>query len=273
MRRYSSFNCRLCSTHPAQKNEKAVTEILSTTCRTTRKTPLRKEGELQPHLKSPSDTDVAHRYSLHDGATFAEQVKNVTFDLAGDSGAQERKRRELHWDKSKKKFVKGTGEGADNVKMVKTESGMKLPATYRSGRFDEWRAKSRFSLPRVGEEEVAVPKSAAQGGRKWKHNQTAAAKPLDKLRTDYERKTREISMRKKHGEPEPERPSTTPKGKRPGQNKRLGARFNGKTVGRVKNELKTVDQIRKARLVAERKKEKNARPTRGGGKGGRKGRR
>jgi DBP10CT (NUC160) domain len=42
-----------------------------------------------------------------------------------------------NWDKKKKKFVKGNGTGANNVKLVRTENGTRLPATYRSGRFDE----------------------------------------------------------------------------------------------------------------------------------------
>ena len=94
------------------------------------------------------------------------------------------------------------------------------------------------------------------------------AKPLDKLAKDYERKARVQS--KKQGDI-PEDP-THVKGK--GQQKQLkkggaGTRFGkGKSVGRVKNELKTVDQIRRDRQISERKQLRNARPTRKGkGKG------
>ena len=187
----------------------------------------------------------------------------MTFDLANDEALQERKRRELRWDKHKKKFVKGTGEGADNVKLVKTESGVKLPATYRSGRYDEWKAKSKTSVPRVGEEEAKGPQgrgSFGPGGRKWKHNQVVSAKPLDKLGKNYERKARQM---KKQGEASGKHtptPAPTPKGR----GKKLGGRFGGKPLGRVKTELKTVDQIRKARQTADRKKMKNARPSKRG---------
>ncbi|KAI0076110.1 DEAD-domain-containing protein [Panus rudis PR-1116 ss-1] len=199
-------------------------------------------------------------YSLRDGATFAEQAKNVTFDLTGDEALQERKRRELRWDKKKKKFVKGMGEGADNVKLVKTESGQKLPATYRSGRFDEWKAKSRVSLPRVGEaeSETAQRRGAfGPGGRKWKHNKVEAPKPLDKLSKDYEKKVRQMK-KKSDGVAEEDGPAA--RGGKKG--KALGVRSSGKTVGRVKNELKTVDQIRKSRKIQEQRKAKNARPSR-----------
>ncbi|KAH9858801.1 DEAD-domain-containing protein [Lenzites betulinus] len=202
------------------------------------------------------DADTEKGYSLRDGATFAEQAKNVAFDLTGDDGrAQERQRREMKWDKKKKKFVKGTGEGADNVKMVKTESGAKLPATYRSGRFDEWKAKSRVSIPRVGEAEDDGPRrgGAGPGGRKYRHTKVVAGKPLDRLRTDYEKKTKKFKGSEEGGEERPKSGSSRPP---PGKK---GGRFNGKPLGKVKNELKTVDQIRKARQVAEHKKAKNAR--------------
>ncbi|KAF7792319.1 hypothetical protein EIP86_003355 [Pleurotus ostreatoroseus] len=235
-------------------DEEEIAAVFDSTSTKERKGNHRDSEFYMSHYQKDASTEKG--YSLRDGATFAEQAKGVTFDLAGDEALQERKRRELRWDKTKKKFVKGTGEGADNVKLVKTESGIKLPATYRSGRFDEWKAKSRFSLPRVGEAESSSgPKQTAPGGRKWKHTQTATAKPLDKLRTDYERKSRQFN--KKQGDAESEMPA--PKGRGKGQ--KMGSRFGGKSVGRVKNELKTVDQIRKARQMADRKKAKNARPT------------
>lgn len=208
--------------------------------------------------------DTEKGYSLRDGASFAEQAQNVAFDLAGDETLQARKRRELRWDKTKKKFVKGTGEGADNVKLVKTESGVKLPATYRSGRFEEWKAKSRVSLPRVGEEEGPNAQrrgNIGAGGRKWKHTQQAEAKPLDKLANNYERKVRQFKKKNEGAESAPG-PGPKGKGKKP-----VGKRFGGKPMGKVRNELKTVDQIRKARVTAERRKEKNARPAHKGRKG------
>ncbi|KAH9949579.1 ATP-dependent RNA helicase DBP10 [Amylocystis lapponica] len=205
------------------------------------------------------DADTEKGYSLRDGATFAEQAQNVAFDLTGDEGA-DRKRREMKWDKKKKKFVKGGGEGADNVKLVRTESGIKLPATYRSGRFDEWKAKSRVSLPKVGEaeaESVHRRASTGAGGRKFKHNRVVAAKPLDKLSTDYERKARQNKKKEDHtagdAGPSSSRPPLGKKGKV------THRRFGGKPVGRVKNELKTVDQIRRNRKVTENKRAKNAR--------------
>ncbi|OCH92289.1 ATP-dependent RNA helicase DBP10 [Obba rivulosa] len=235
----------------------AVFDVFGNGKKTTR-TNFRDSEFYMSHFQKDANTEKG--YSLRDGATFAEQAQTVTFDLAGDEGAaQERKRREMHWDKKKKKFVKGTGEGADNVKMVRTESGAKLPATYRSGRFDEWKAKSRVSLPKVGEQESeGIQRRNGPGGRKYKHNQVVAAKPLDKLHNSYDRKVRQ-QKKKESPDGEGQPPPTAKSGKKGSATRGRNA---GKSVGRVKNELKTVDQIRKARKVVENKRAKNARAPR-----------
>ncbi|KAF8161117.1 DEAD-domain-containing protein [Crassisporium funariophilum] len=201
-------------------------------------------------------------YSLTDGASsFVSQARNVAFDLTNDEGKAIRSNK-VTWDKKKKKFIQGDGVGADNVKMVRTENGTRLPATFRSGRFDEWKTKSRVSLPKIGEAEnstVGHHKHTGPGGHRFKHNKIVAAKPLDKLSTDYERKVRQQKKGEANGEPSTKVP-TVARGK-----KQVPARRGGKTYGRVKTELKTSQQIRKDRNQQERRREKNARPSRGGG--------
>jgi len=239
------------------------------------------------HHQKDAATDKG--YSLRDGASFAEQAAHATFDLTNDDGVAQRQRRDsqLTWDKKKKKFVKGGGEGADNIKIVTTESGARLPASYRSGRFDEWKAKNKVSLPRLGEAEpeMRVQRSGgpgagggpggSAGGRRFKHNSTQAAKPLDPKKLGYERKVRLIKKKEEvaaaaaggSGDGGPKkyssngRPVPVKKGK--GSGKTPG-KFGGANVGKVKSELKSSDQIRKSRAVEMRKKEKNARPSKKG---------
>ena len=199
-------------------------------------------------------------YSLTDGASFLEQARGATFDLAGDEGVADRKKRQLNWDKKKKKFVKGDGVGADNVKLVKTESGIKLPASYRSGRFDEWKAKTHSSLLRVGEaeEEGGRPRQlAGPGGRRFKHHKITESKPVDKFSKDYERKLRQVKKRTAEGDSG----DAPAKG---GKALKNGGRFGGKSIGRVKSELKSAEQIRKTRKMQDKRKAKNARPSRKG---------
>jgi ATP-dependent RNA helicase DDX54/DBP10 len=196
------------------------------------------------------------RYSLTDGASFAEQAQRATFDLTTDElSSRLKKQSQLNWDKKKKKFIKGDGSGADNVKLVRTENGTKLPATYRNGRFDEWKKKSRVGLPKVGEKEDGGARRGAVGGRRFKHNKITPAQPLDKRRTDYERKVKRWKKREEAvaGDGDGKSSSAVP-GKK--------GRYGGKPIGRVKSELKTNEQIRKGRKIMEKRKAKNARPKR-----------
>jgi ATP-dependent RNA helicase DDX54/DBP10 len=197
------------------------------------------------------------RYSLRDGETFAEQARNATFDLAGDEGmVRRRAQSKMVWNKKNKKFVRGDGTGSDNVKMVRTESGVKLPASYRSGRFDEWRVKARVSLPRVGE---AVPDHRPPDRKRFKHTSSTAAKPLDKLTTTYERKAR---VQKKV-----EAVGAVSAGEPAGNGRHITARrYGSKSLGQVRSEIKSAEQIRKGRKVMEKRKAKNARPSRKKGK-------
>lgn len=208
------------------------------------------------------------RYSLKDGASsFFKQAQSVAFDLTNDEGKPSRRPNSLSWDKKKKKFIQGDGSGADNVKMVRTENGTKLPASFRSGRFDEWKEKTRADLPRVGEREDNSTRGrmGGGGGRRFKHHKAVEGKPLDRLRGDYERKVRQL--KKKQAD---DQGGAAPSSFR--QGKKLGVRRSGKTIGRFKSEIKTVEQIKKERKTVQKRKTKNARRS-GPAVGGRVGRR
>lgn len=208
------------------------------------------------------------RYSLTDGASsFAAQARGVTFDLGGDDGVANRQKRQMNWDKKKKKFIKGDGVGADNVKLVRTENGTRLPATYRSGRFDEWKSKSRISLPKIGEAEPELSRrGSSTGGKRFKHNKVVTAKPLDRLSKDYDRKVRQMKKRDAETEPERSRNGLSKPPLSRGKGAKTGGRYGGKSMGRVKTELKTTEQIRKGRKMLDNKRAKNGRPSRGKGR-------
>jgi ATP-dependent RNA helicase DDX54/DBP10 len=293
------------------------------------------------------DAAADRGYSLRDGASFVEQARTATFDLAGDDGTLRRpvagssgaamgmgtssgsgSGSLMQWDKKKKKFVRGPGEGADNKKMVRTESGARLPASFRSGRWEEWKTKQRVRLPKIGEDEGDAARFVGRGagggpdsgGKRFRHSKMEEAKPLDKRSTDYERKVRQMKKKNEgmesmqdegrgrsrgrgssrgrggdrghgqgrdlsqgygHGRDQSQghghSQSPARGGSRGGRGGARGGRgggrggltrptgrYGGKPIGRVKSELKTVDQIRKTRKVSEQRKAKNARPSKRG---------
>lgn len=115
-------------------------------------------------------------YSLTDGQapSFATQASAATLDLGGSdeanySTAQVSRPSQTRWDRKTKKFVRTDQEGKDNKKLIRTESGAKLPASFRSGAYDEWKARERVRVPKVGEEEVKGRRMADPGGKRYRH--------------------------------------------------------------------------------------------------------
>lgn len=96
--------------------------------------------------------------------------------------ARAQKASQMRWDRKSKKFIRGDGTGSDNKKLIRSESGAKLPASFKSGAFDDWKKKSRVYVPRVGERELS---STSKGGRwsgedrRFKHKGNKAAEGMD----------------------------------------------------------------------------------------------
>ncbi|KAL4073888.1 P-loop containing nucleoside triphosphate hydrolase protein [Scleroderma yunnanense] len=242
-------------------DEEDIAAVFGTSSQKKGKTSFRDEDFFMSHYRQDAHTEKG--YSLTDGASsFATQAQGASFDLAGDVTVSGRQRHKLSWDKKKKNFVKGDGVGADNVKLVRTENGTRLPATYRSGRFDEWQKKARVTMPKIGEQELSGTQGVRGiGGKKWRHSKVSEAKPLDKLHKDYDRKARQLKKEQEATAGASDISHTT-KERSNKKAQKTGGRRVGKSIRRHKTELKTVEQIHKGRRMAERRKTKNARPNR-----------
>ncbi|KAI8975367.1 P-loop containing nucleoside triphosphate hydrolase protein [Mycotypha africana] len=190
------------------------------------------------------DANTERGYSMANEGSFMEQAAKAQLDLTGDDNeAIQKSKNMLRWDSKKRKFVKGTGIGSDNKKLIRTESGALISASYKSGRFDEWVKKKHITLPRAGEQELASARNL--GKRRFKHNKVEEGKPLDPLAYDYEKKL------KKRKTNEAETASTVDK-----------SGLGKKQVGvHAKSELKNASQIRKERKAYEKRKEKSTRPS------------
>lgn len=202
---------------------------------------------------TPSTLNLAEDrgYGVHSGGTnagsnFVTEAAGASMDLANDeskSFAEANKPKGLRWDKKSKKYVQRANDedGSKGKRFITGESGQKIAASFRSGRFDAWRKANKVShMPRVGEMEKSNNHFANNnGGKRFKHKDDRAPKEADKFRDDYHKQKRKVDAAKEQ---------------------RRG-RF---AEGKGKNELRGVDDVRKLRKVAEKRKEKNARPQRRG---------
>ncbi|KAI9871435.1 MAG: ATP-dependent RNA helicase dbp10 [Pleopsidium flavum] len=202
---------------------------------------------------TPTSTNLAEDrgYGVHSGSyntasqnsNFVEAARGVTMDLNNDDGAKSfaepSRARGMRWDKKNKKYVAKANDedGSKGAKMVRGESGQKIAASFRSGRFDAWRKSNKIDrLPRTGEVETAPNAANRMGGKRFKHKLEKAPKEADRFRDDFYKKKKKVEAAKE---------------------KRIG-RFKD---GKGKSELRGVDDVRKDRQMKEKRKDKNARPT------------
>jgi ATP-dependent RNA helicase DDX54/DBP10 len=200
---------------------------------------------------TPNNNSLAEdrAYGVHSGtnSNFAQASRNATMDLAGDDGGKGfgEARTLMRWDKRHKKYVarQNDEDGSKGTRLVRGESGAKIAASFRSGRFDAWRRGNRLGrMPRVGEAEapnLAAGLNAALSGKRFRHRREQAPKKADPLRGDYEK------MKKKAE-----------------QAKERSMSKAGGAASRGKSELKGTDDIRIARKLKQKRREKNARPSR-----------
>lgn len=190
-------------------------------------------------------------YGVHSGSyntasqnsNFVQAARLVTMDLANDDGAKSfaepSRQRGMRWDKKDKKYVARANDedGSKGSKMIVGESGQKIAASFRSGRFDAWKKSNNISrLPRTGEvESTSSLTSKRSAGKKFRHNAEKAPKDADKFRDDYWKKRRMTEAAKE---------------------KRVG-RFRD---GRGQQEIKGVEDMTRERGMKQKRREKNARP-------------
>lgn len=195
---------------------------------------------------TPSTINLAEDrgYGVHSGGNsiFLTAARSATMDLTNDDGAkafaEPSRPKGMRWDKKSKKYVARANDedGSKGKQMIKGESGQKIAASFRSGRFDAWRKSNKIDrLPRTGENETAANTANRGGGRRFNHKADKAPKEADRYRDDYYKRKKMVEKAKEE---------------------RRG-RFKD---GKGKSEIKGADDVRKERGVKERRREKNARP-------------
>ncbi|KAF3901526.1 hypothetical protein ABW20_dc0110674 [Dactylellina cionopaga] len=186
--------------------------------------------------------------------SFADSARSATMDLLNDDGNTfETKRASgIRWDAKTKKFVNRRNDedgSRGGPKMIRGESGQKIAASFKSGKFEEWKKANKLArLPKVGEMESSIgggmatktgfPATGGRLGGKMFHKKVAAPKQADKARDDYHVRKKRVEEAKAKG---------------------LHGRGYGK---RPNSEVKSNMQIVKDRRLKEKRMEKNARPSR-----------
>ncbi|KAI4138087.1 MAG: hypothetical protein L6R39_006971 [Caloplaca ligustica] len=203
---------------------------------------------------TPTATNMAEdrAYGVHSGSynpsshntNFLEAARGVTMDLNNDDGAkafaEPSRPRGMRWDKKSKKYVPRANDvdGSKGKAMIRGESGQKIAASFRSGRFDAWKKANRIEkLPRTGEAEKISGPGGSGGGRRFKHKLEKAPREADKFRDDFHKRKKKVEAAKE---------------------KKIG-RFR---EGGAKSEIRGVDDVRKQRGLKQKRREKNARPAR-----------
>ncbi|SCU80543.1 LADA_0B08152g1_1 [Lachancea dasiensis] len=195
---------------------------------------------------APASTIQDKQLELTNG--FSNDAASATFDLHNDDKIQNHKQvATVKWDKKRKKYV--NSQGLDNKKYIMGESGHKIPASFRSGKFDEWAKARKLGPVKVGTRESSStskmlsnptgPDSQQRSiGGRFKHKKVKAPKLPDKNRDDYHSQKKKVEKAISSGIPV------------------KGFNKPGST-----SELKTTQQIYKERVAKEQRKAKNARPS------------
>ena len=175
-------------------------------------------------------------------ANFIAAARGAAMDLTKDESVgffEATRPSQMRWDKKSKKYVKlaNDEDGSKGRKLVRSESGQKIAASFRSGRFDAWQKSNRVKKQRTGEQEDPRQARPPKAMGKFKHHADKAPKRPDKYRDDFHKQKKRVAG----ATPKPPTPSAR----------------HGK-----KGTLRSEDDIRKARELKERRRDKNARPTR-----------
>jgi len=178
---------------------------------------------------------------------FTNDAADAMYDLNNDDKVQVHKQNAtVKWDKKRKKYV--NMQGIDNKKYIIGESGQKIAASFKSGKFDDWSKARKLKPLKVGAREDAVPSNLLSDPTsnnsgpmrgKFKHKQMKAPRMPDKHRDDYHKQKKKVTAAVERG--------ASVKG------------YNGRRAPR--SELRSTADIRKDRIQQEKKQAKNARPS------------
>ncbi|XP_006608941.1 ATP-dependent RNA helicase DDX54 [Apis dorsata] len=106
--------------------------------------------------------------------SFNTEAEKVQMDLTADNEESQRLQTQIKkWDRKKKKII--TINNEQNVRKIRTESGVWIPASYKSNRYSTWKEKSKVDVTNDDnseEESSQIQKLKTIANTHWaRHNQ------------------------------------------------------------------------------------------------------
>ncbi|ETN83004.1 DEAD/DEAH box helicase [Necator americanus] len=135
------------------------------------------------HFIAYSSADYqSEKHLALDKVDFARQADGATVEIfADDDKGMYKQKNAKRWDRKKKRFVGTSGDGPDNKK-IRTEDGTWLPASYKTGRYEDWKKKQKLGYKKGyedGDDQEANRSNENKTARydKWKnHNRKQQTK-------------------------------------------------------------------------------------------------
>uniref|UniRef100_A0A8R1HV22 RNA helicase n=2 Tax=Caenorhabditis japonica TaxID=281687 RepID=A0A8R1HV22_CAEJA len=127
---------------------------------------LERENHYVPYMSSDH---VSERQLALDKVDFARQAEGASVDIImDDDRGMYKQQHGKRWDRRLKKYV-GTGDEPANKK-IRTEDGTWLPASYKTGKYEEWKQKQKIGFKKNGDEggEGEEQEPGMDRKRKWK---------------------------------------------------------------------------------------------------------
>ena len=129
---------------------------------------------------------------------FENEVKSSGYDVIADDekGIREQRARKV-WDTKKKKYV-----GLNEVKKIKTESGVTIKASYKTGKYDDWlKTRQTFKGSTAEKEEFerfASQSASGKGKRELKgRDQVAKERRIKARKMEFQQRRHEEKKAKK----------------------------------------------------------------------------
>lgn len=197
------------------------------------------------------ETEKGYEMNNKSDSSFALNASAASYEItADDNDTLRRGKGGLTWDSKKRNFVRET-IGSDNKKKIRTESGNIVNASFKTNRFEMWKKQTHTDFAKVGElERVHTSQKALNHtGKIYRH--ISNAEPTPGSNNQRRKQAAEEAKLRREGK-------LNDKALKNGKNKKNA---NSNYKPKPNKEMKSTLEIAKERIEKEKRRLKNARPS------------